>query len=190
MARYKLWDKQEDIYTLGRDPKTGRQHWSAQEYMETFAAWALLPSARPVVGGGLVNGMFFDDLSNLKAAAERRGASFSPDLGDEELLQAIEAFEDQQNSALPAPAAADVQASLAALDELRALEDSERKHSQGETVAYDPLQARYANYYAQGLWTKRYIALAVRKGRLTAEQFRDITGEAYDPALAAEVDAH
>ena len=73
---------------------------------------------------------------------------------------------------------------------LRALEDSERKHSQGETVAYDPLQARYANYYAQGLWTKRYIALAVRKGRLTAEQFRDITGEAYDPALASEVDAH
>ena len=92
--------------------------------------------------------------------------------------------------ALPAPAAADVQASLAALDELRALEDSEIKHSEGETVAYDPLQARYANDYAQGLWTKRYIAQAVRKGRLTAEQFRDITGEAYDPALTSEVDAH
>lgn len=181
MARYKLWDKQEDIYTLGRDPKTGKQHWTAQEYMENFAAWAMLPTAKPVVGGGLVNGMFFDDLSNLKASAEHRGASFDPGLTDEELLQAIEEFEDQQNNVIPEPSAGDVQASLAALTELQGLEDSELKHSTEDPITYTQLQARYANYYARGLWTKRYIALAVQKGRLTVEQFKDITGEVYDP---------
>lgn len=83
--------------------------------------------------------------------------------------------------AIPEPSAEDVQASLAALTELQGLEDSERKHSAEDPVAYTQLQAHYANYYARGLWTKRAIALAVQKGRLTVEQFKDITGEEYDP---------
>lgn len=187
MARYKLWDKQEDIYTLGRDAATGKMHWTAREYMETFAPWAMLPTAKPVVGGGLVNGTFFDDLSRLRESAELRGATFDAGLTDAELLAAIEAFEDESNNATPEPSAEEVQASLAALDELKALEDSELKHSEGEPLEYTQLQARYANYYVRGLWTKRYIALAVQKGRLTVEQFADITGDTYDVTLANNI---
>lgn len=187
MSRYKLWDKIEDIYTPGKDSNTGRQHWTAREYIENFASWVDLPNAKPVCGGGLLNGTFFGDLSELKKSCELRGAVFDENLTDEELLTAIEVFEDEVNNALPEPSAEDVQASLAALNELETLEDSELKHSKGDAIEYTQLQARYANYYVRGLWTKRYIALAVRKGRLTVEQFRDITGEEYKPTLAESI---
>ena len=33
--------------------------------------------------------------------------------------------------------------------------------------------------YERGLWNKNMIRLAVRKGVITAEEFKEITGEAY-----------
>lgn len=32
-------------------------------------------------------------------------------------------------------------------------------------------------WYAQGLWTQKMVANAVRKGVLTAQQYKEITGE-------------
>lgn len=32
-------------------------------------------------------------------------------------------------------------------------------------------------WYAQGLWTQKMVANAVRKGVLTAQQYNEITGE-------------
>lgn len=33
--------------------------------------------------------------------------------------------------------------------------------------------------YDKGLWTKAMVRVAVRKGIITAEQYREITGETY-----------
>ena len=33
--------------------------------------------------------------------------------------------------------------------------------------------------YERGLWTKAMVKVAVRKGVITAQQYREITGEAY-----------
>ena len=33
--------------------------------------------------------------------------------------------------------------------------------------------------YERGLWTKQMVAMAVRKGVITPEQYREITGEDY-----------
>lgn len=33
--------------------------------------------------------------------------------------------------------------------------------------------------YEQGLWSKQMVKMAVRKGIITAEQYKDITGEDY-----------
>lgn len=113
--------------------------------------------------------------------AAMRGRNKIPDEYSEE--EALAALTEIINAppTIPEPSAEDVQASLATLTELQGLEDSELKHSTEDPITYTQLQARYANYYARGLWTKRYIALAVQKGRLTVEQFKDITGEVYDP---------
>lgn len=35
-------------------------------------------------------------------------------------------------------------------------------------------------WYQQGLWTKHMVAQAVEKGVITAAQYEDITGEAYE----------
>lgn len=34
-------------------------------------------------------------------------------------------------------------------------------------------------WYLQGFWTKAMVANAVEKGKITAEQYQEITGEAY-----------
>lgn len=34
-------------------------------------------------------------------------------------------------------------------------------------------------YYEDGLWNKEMVRNAVRKGKITAEQYKDITGEEY-----------
>lgn len=34
-------------------------------------------------------------------------------------------------------------------------------------------------WYAQGLWTQKMVANAVRKGVLTAQQYKEITGNSY-----------
>lgn len=36
---------------------------------------------------------------------------------------------------------------------------------------------KIARWYAQGLWTQKMVANAVRKGVLTAQQYKEITGE-------------
>lgn len=33
--------------------------------------------------------------------------------------------------------------------------------------------------YEMGFWSKQMVAMAVRKGIITAEQYEEITGEAY-----------
>ena len=35
-------------------------------------------------------------------------------------------------------------------------------------------------WYKQGLWTKAMVANAVKKGVISAEQYEEITGEAYE----------
>ena len=36
------------------------------------------------------------------------------------------------------------------------------------------------NYYDTGLWTIEWVKNAVIKGKITAEQFKEITGQDYD----------
>jgi uncharacterized XkdX family phage protein len=35
------------------------------------------------------------------------------------------------------------------------------------------------DYYSRNLWTKRMVKMAVVKGRITAGQYKEITGEEY-----------
>lgn len=35
------------------------------------------------------------------------------------------------------------------------------------------------NYYEKNLWTKEQVANAVKKGWITADEYRDITGDDY-----------
>lgn len=95
MSKYKLWDKQEDIFTLGVDPKTGKCRWTAQEYMEAKAPWAENPNVKIIVGGGAVNGTMFLEFGATKDFYVRQGCDFSECTTDEEILEAMEAWDNR-----------------------------------------------------------------------------------------------
>jgi hypothetical protein len=100
MARYKIWDKKEDIYTLGRD-KNGKAHWTAQEYIDEKAPWAGNPGAKVIVGGGAINGTVFMEFEATKEHYARLGADFSACETDADVLAAIEAFENTPAEVAP-----------------------------------------------------------------------------------------
>ena len=87
MAKYALWNKTDDIYTPVGEKLT------AAQWLERYG-WAAHPAAKPVVAGGLINGAFMGELSQMKEMYERSGADFSEAATDEEILAVIEDFED------------------------------------------------------------------------------------------------
>lgn len=40
--------------------------------------------------------------------------------------------------------------------------------------------------YDRGLWNKQMVGMAVRKGVITAEEYQDITGDAYSGQISAQ----
>lgn len=43
-----------------------------------------------------------------------------------------------------------------------------------------PIAKKIEGYYVSGWWDKEMVKNAVVKGRITAEEYAEITGEAYD----------
>jgi hypothetical protein len=93
MARYQIWDKISDVYTRGRDEKTGKSHFTATEWLERYPIFHL-PGAVPVLEAGIYNGGFCGELSEMVRVCAASGADFSQAVTNEEKLAVIEAFED------------------------------------------------------------------------------------------------
>lgn len=85
--RYAIWDKVSDIYT----PVGGKL--TAEEWIAQYG-WINAAGAVPVVAAGPINGALIDELGQMKTRCEQRGATFDEGLSNEELLDAIEEFED------------------------------------------------------------------------------------------------
>lgn len=96
--RYAIWNKTDDIYT-----PVGVKLTAAQ-WIEKYA-WINAPGAIPVVAAGMINGALIDELGQMKARYEQQGATFDEGLSDQQLLDAIEAWEDEQAAKAAAAAA-------------------------------------------------------------------------------------
>ena len=92
--RYALWNKTDEIYA-----PSGRK-FTPDEWIKEFG-WINAPGAVPVISTGLINGAYSGELSQMKSRCEQMGATFEEGLDNQQLLDAIEAFEDEQ-SAKPA----------------------------------------------------------------------------------------
>lgn len=115
MAKYKIWDKKEDIYTLGADAN-GRMQWTADEYIATHAPWAANPNVKIIVGGGVINGTVFMEYEATKEFYVAQGAEITDSMTSDEVLAAIEAFENN-----PPVAIASAEERIAAALELQNL---------------------------------------------------------------------
>lgn len=89
--RYAIWDKVSDIYTPVGEKLTAEQ-WIARY------GWINAAGAVPVVAAGIINGALIDELNRMKARCEQMGATFDEGLNNQQLLDAIETFEDEQDS--------------------------------------------------------------------------------------------
>lgn len=106
--RYQIWDKVSDVYTPVGEKLTADQ-WIARY------GWIKAPGAVPVVAVGLINGALIDELGQMKKRYEQQGATFDSSLSGQDLLDAIEAFEDEQ--AANAKAAAEEAAATPSAEE-------------------------------------------------------------------------
>ena len=111
MARYALWDKTSDIYTLGRDTN-GKAQWTADEYITEHAPWAANPKVKIIVGGGAINGTVFMEFDATVDFYKKQGAAITDGMTDEEILAAIEDFEDNPPASNEATAEERIAAAL------------------------------------------------------------------------------
>lgn len=93
MSRYVIWDKTSDIITPGRD-RNGKQQWTAAEYIATHAPWAAIPGVKVIITNGVINGGVFMEYGATVEFYKKQGAAITDDMTDEEVLAAIEDWED------------------------------------------------------------------------------------------------
>ena len=87
MARYAIWNKKDHVITPIGEVLTADQ-WIARYPM------AGLDSITVICAAGEINGALFATLGQMKEIAEKQGCDFSACTTNEEILQAIEDFED------------------------------------------------------------------------------------------------
>lgn len=89
MKRYQIWDKQSPVIT------PSGAVFTAEEWKNKYPA-AKLDSIVVVCSAGEINGGFYGTLGQMKQNYENQGVDFSNAHTNEEVLQAIENWEDQK----------------------------------------------------------------------------------------------
>ena len=87
MSRYQIWNKTDEIYT------PSGVHFTAEEWKAQYP-WVNIPGAKMIITAGIINGGAAMEFEATKAAYARNGAAITEGMTDEEVLAAIESFED------------------------------------------------------------------------------------------------
>jgi len=145
--KYKIWDKQEPIYTpVG-------EVFTAQQWLDKWP-WAKLPNTKCVISAGPINGAVMGEFSSFVEQYKKMGCPIDDAMTDEEILQAIEDFED--NPPEPEPT---IEERAIALEEFKAM----------ATVGYVPPKAIVEKNFRRGLWSNAMVNAALSKGAITKE---------------------
>ena len=91
MSKYAIWNKKDHIITpVG-------EVFTAEQWIQRHPA-AGIPSITVVCAGGEINGGFFGTLGQMVEMYTKAGCDFSACKTEQEMLDAIEAFEDAMNA--------------------------------------------------------------------------------------------
>ena len=96
--RYQIWDKTSNVFTPSGEKFTPEQ-WIERYpiFEEDFAI--------PVIAKGTYNGGYCGELGQLKQIYGDAGVEFTDEMTNEEVLEAIEAYEDKMNAPSDEPSA-------------------------------------------------------------------------------------
>ena len=157
--KYKIWDKQEPIYTpVG-------EMFTAQQWLDKWP-WAKLPNTKCVISAGPINGAVMGEFSSFVEQYKKMGCPIDDAMTDEEILQAIEDFED--NPPEPEPT---IEERAIALEEFKAMVTVE---------GYVPPKAIVEKNFRRGLWSDKMVNVALAKGAITKEDQVKIMGKAVE----------
>lgn len=94
MAHYQIWDGLSDIYTPKGEKLTAEQ-WRDRH------SWVKIPGAKMIISAGIINGGVAMEFEATKNLYKKLGANITDDMADEEVLSAIEAYEDNPPAGEP-----------------------------------------------------------------------------------------
>lgn len=98
MSKYAIWDKVSPVITpIGTV-------FTAEQWIDKYPV-AAIESIKIVCAGGEINGAFFGTLGQMIETYSKMGCDFSSCETDQDILDAIEAFEDALNSVPDEPTA-------------------------------------------------------------------------------------
>lgn len=90
--RYAIWDKQSSVIT------PSGEIFTADEWKAKFPV-AAMDTITVVCAAGEINGALFGTLGQMKQNFEQRGCDFSACASNEDVLQAMEDFEEAEQAA-------------------------------------------------------------------------------------------
>lgn len=156
MSRYKIWDKNETIYT------PSGEEFTKEQWLDRYK-WAKNPNAKMIIGAGAINGTVAMEFGATVEYYKKRGCQIDEStMTDAEILQAIEDFED--TPIVPEP---DSTERMVALEEYKAMIETEGYQAPKEIIEKN---------YKRGLWTESMVAMAVTKGSLSTAEKTIIIG--------------
>lgn len=85
--RYQIWNKTDDIYT-----PSGKR-FTAEEWAARYP-WSQIPGAKMIITAGLINGGAAMEFEATRQVYLQQGAAITDGMTDDEVLAAIEYFED------------------------------------------------------------------------------------------------
>ena len=90
LNKYCIWDKTSNVYTPSGNMYT------AEEWINKYK-WINIPGMIPVMSAGNINGAMIADLASMKKNAIAQGCTFTDGMTDEQVLETIEAWENQKS---------------------------------------------------------------------------------------------
>lgn len=85
--RYQIWNKTDDIYT------PSGERFTAEEWAARYP-WSRIPGAKMIITTGIINGGAAMEFEATRQAYLQQGAAITDGMTDDEVLAAIEYFED------------------------------------------------------------------------------------------------
>lgn len=172
MARYEIWDGTSDIYT-----PSGTKY-TPEEWMEKYP-WVTIPGAKMIITAGKINGGAAMEFDATRDAYKKMGAAITNGMTDQEVLAAIEDFEDNP----PGANEPDNEERIAAAMEAQVLMMTPTQMSQSEgtgssrTVGESPAYSRIKRNYKRGLWSAALVNAALSAGQINTSEASEILGE-------------
>ena len=173
MPRYKVWDKQETIYT------PSGEEFTPQQWLDRYK-WAKKAGVKMVISGDLVNGAFCGELESMKRRATNMGVTFTDDMTDEQVLAAIEDFElhppgaDQPSIEERTAAALEAQVLMSMPEETEPAVAKLSTMSVARAASAVPTESaafkRIQRNYQKGLWSAALVNMAASRGQITSDE--------------------